>query len=201
MMSTIGEKIRMMRLSINLTQSELADATQISMKSIQRFESNLSNPDGYNLVRLANFFDVTTDYLLGLYDSSHTLTSMKQNALPNHTYRALYEKYVRCKSQLPIPEKTYYWIFSETNDFGKATIGGQTKWSGWADKECRSEIRILREVDAQKAIAHCSKAYGAPLILHTAVDAYIFSLYGGHAIAEKSCCEQYLKAYLKPFIT
>ncbi len=191
MQNNTGARIKKLRLSLNMTQVELAEAIQSSIKSIQRFEHNRSFPDVHNLVRLATFFNVTTDYLLGLYDSQSTLLPMKGNALSNNTYKQFYEQYVLCKHQKPILARTYYWIHSQANEFGEWTIGGQTEWAGWADKECKKEIRMLREVDAENAIALCTRIYGTPLILHTAEDVYMFMLYGGQAIIEKSAASSF----------
>lgn len=201
MNSTIGAKIRMLRLSENMTQAELAEATGISPKSIQRFERNLSRPDVGNLIRLSTFFDVSADYLLGFYESQKTYIPMEEKALPNNLYREMYEDYILCKHQALNSAQKYHWIFSYTNKNGETMVGGQTQWAGWADNEMQQEIRQLCEVIPEKAIKLCRDVHVTPLILHNKKDVKVFLAYGGHALIEKNCCEQYLLDYIEPFLT
>jgi Uncharacterized protein conserved in bacteria len=70
-MKTLGQKLKELRNSIDLSQETLAEQLGISIKSIQRYESNKFQPDTYTLVKFATYFDISVDYLLGLlpYDS------------------------------------------------------------------------------------------------------------------------------------
>ena len=65
-MKSMGQKIRLLRISAGLSQEELADQIGVTVKSIQRYETEKSRPDSYILPRLAAYFDVSADYLLGL---------------------------------------------------------------------------------------------------------------------------------------
>ena len=47
------------------TQVEIADYLQISQPSYIRYENGSAEPTYENLVKLADLFDVSTDYLLG----------------------------------------------------------------------------------------------------------------------------------------
>ena len=59
-------RIRDLREDADLKQSELAAATGISQMTLSNYESGKSNPDSYAIIKLAEFFNVTTDYLLGV---------------------------------------------------------------------------------------------------------------------------------------
>lgn len=48
-----------------LTQVEIAQYLGISQPSYIRYENGSAEPNYDNLVKLADLFDVTTDYLLG----------------------------------------------------------------------------------------------------------------------------------------
>ncbi len=48
-----------------LTQTEVADYLHISQPSYIRYENGTAEPSLDNLVKLADLFDVTVDYLLG----------------------------------------------------------------------------------------------------------------------------------------
>ena len=49
----------------NLTQRQVANCLGISQPSYIRYENGKSEPTLNNLVKLADIFDVSTDYLLG----------------------------------------------------------------------------------------------------------------------------------------
>lgn len=59
----IGENLKLLRTGTNLTQQQVADALGISRVNYTRYENNTVNPDFDTLVALADFFDVTLDFL------------------------------------------------------------------------------------------------------------------------------------------
>lgn len=61
----IGTALKELRLSRDITQTELADVLGRTQQSIAGWESNRINPDVSTLQMLAQYFGVTTDYLLG----------------------------------------------------------------------------------------------------------------------------------------
>lgn len=62
---TFGERLKELRREKRLTQIQFAEAFQISNGTIGMWETNKRQPDQSTLVKLATFFNVTTDYLLG----------------------------------------------------------------------------------------------------------------------------------------
>lgn len=68
-METLGERIRMLRESVNLSQMELSLRVDISQSAIARYELNKTEPKASDIVKLADFFGVSTDYLLGLSET------------------------------------------------------------------------------------------------------------------------------------
>lgn len=50
----------------NLSQRQLADALEVTQASVSRWEANQRIITGRNLIKLAKYFNVTTDKLLGL---------------------------------------------------------------------------------------------------------------------------------------
>ena len=54
----------------NLTQTDVANAIKTSRTNIGRWEKGLNEPTANYLVLLANYFDVSIDYLLGLEDDA-----------------------------------------------------------------------------------------------------------------------------------
>lgn len=62
---TIGETLRKLRISRNLTQKEFAKIFHISESVISLYEGNKRNPNYDILLQFSDFFGVSTDYLLG----------------------------------------------------------------------------------------------------------------------------------------
>ncbi len=54
-----------MRTSNNLTQKQLADLLNIERSTLSSYETGRRYPDVHILVKLADTFDVSVDYLLG----------------------------------------------------------------------------------------------------------------------------------------
>ena len=70
-MATFGERIKTLRIGINISQQELAN--QLGYKTfttVSKWESDASVPPGKELIKLSSLFDVTTDYLLGVEEQS-----------------------------------------------------------------------------------------------------------------------------------
>ena len=61
----IGNQIQLLRKQRNMTQEALAFELGISIAAISKWENNNSVPDIVMLCTLADFFQVTTDELLG----------------------------------------------------------------------------------------------------------------------------------------
>lgn len=59
-------KIRELREDRDLRQSDVSSATGIDQRTLSNYETGKTNPDSYAIIKLADFFGVTTDYLLGV---------------------------------------------------------------------------------------------------------------------------------------
>lgn len=64
----VGERLKSLRESEGLTQQELADRLQITRSALSLYETNKREPDNETIRKFADFFEVTTDYLLGRVD-------------------------------------------------------------------------------------------------------------------------------------
>ena len=67
-MIKFAERLRELRREKKVTQSKMADFLGIKLRSYQNYEGGSRRPDYEGLVALADYFDVTTDYLLGRSD-------------------------------------------------------------------------------------------------------------------------------------
>ena len=61
-------RLRQLREELNLRQIDVAKATGIDQKTLSNYETGKTNPDSYSLIRLANFFNVSIDYIVGRID-------------------------------------------------------------------------------------------------------------------------------------
>jgi len=63
-----GIRLRKLRTTSKLTQKQLADKINVTHVSISGYESGNRTPDTDTLQKIAQVFDVSTDYLLGRTD-------------------------------------------------------------------------------------------------------------------------------------
>ena len=66
----LNENIKSLRLSFNLSQVELAAALGVSKQCVSNWENDYIQPSVDMLIKLAKYFNVSTDYLLGLASES-----------------------------------------------------------------------------------------------------------------------------------
>lgn len=81
-MAHLGELIAELRQDRGLTQKELGDILCVSSGTISNYENGVHLPDVDKVIALANYFHVTTDYLLGR-TSSNLPVELLQQAIAN----------------------------------------------------------------------------------------------------------------------
>ena len=64
-MSNLPERLRLLRREKNLKQEEIAALTELGLRSYRRYETGEREPTLSALTRLADFFEVSIDYLVG----------------------------------------------------------------------------------------------------------------------------------------
>lgn len=64
-----GERLKLLRSNIGITQADFAEKFEISRGTIAMWETNKRQPDHDTLLKIADFFQVTVDYLLGRTDA------------------------------------------------------------------------------------------------------------------------------------
>lgn len=68
-----SERLRGLRKSAKVSQTVLANAIGLNIKQIQRYEAGNNEPTLSVLISLADFFDVSLDYLVGRSDRRERL--------------------------------------------------------------------------------------------------------------------------------
>ena len=66
MVYDFGYRLRELRLSKQMTQAQVAKRLNLSKTTIIGYENNIKTPSIDVLVRLANLYGVTSDYILGI---------------------------------------------------------------------------------------------------------------------------------------
>lgn len=64
-MPVLGQRLKLLRSEKGLTQREMAEMLKKTGRHYQDMESGKINVPGLTLIKLADFFDVSLDYLVG----------------------------------------------------------------------------------------------------------------------------------------
>lgn len=67
-MKVFGIRLRELRQEKNLSQKEFAEFFNVSQSTIADWERGIMETDFETLAKISKFFDVRSDYLLGLED-------------------------------------------------------------------------------------------------------------------------------------
>lgn len=68
-MDKFAQRIKELRNEKKQTQKDMAELLGIKLRAYQYYESGTHYPEVPNLIKLADYFGVSTDYLLGRSDS------------------------------------------------------------------------------------------------------------------------------------
>ncbi len=67
-MVKFAQRLKELRLDNSLTQAELANALSVDQRTVSNWEKGIREPDFESLMKIARYFNVSADYLLGLVD-------------------------------------------------------------------------------------------------------------------------------------
>lgn len=88
-------RIKSLREDRDLRQIDVATQTGIDQKTLSNYETGKTNPDSQTIIKLANFFGVTCDYLLGV-----TSTNLNDNKSVEKDIDTIIEKLTNIKKYL-----------------------------------------------------------------------------------------------------
>lgn len=92
---TFGERLKYLIEERNITQREVSDYLHIALSTLNGYVNDYREPDFVTLCRLSSFFDVSTDYLLGLTDvPSH------DSVIPDQQFQILLSYYTKLNPQM-----------------------------------------------------------------------------------------------------
>lgn len=67
-MSSFGQRMKELRKERNMTQQSMADIFSVKLRTYQGYEYGESYPEVAKLIAIADYFDVSLDYLVGRSD-------------------------------------------------------------------------------------------------------------------------------------
>lgn len=68
MQNIFGERLKMLRKENHLNQEEIAKILGCTQRKISYMEQGVTEPDLQTLIKLADYFDVSIDFLCGRKD-------------------------------------------------------------------------------------------------------------------------------------
>lgn len=84
--------LKKLRLAKGLSQQALADKLAISQQSVYKYENQITEPNIELLKNIADYFEVSIDYLIGNSSCMHKIEEVKDTEL-NADELALVRKY------------------------------------------------------------------------------------------------------------
>jgi transcriptional regulator with XRE-family HTH domain len=69
------ENLKKLRAEAGISQSALADSISLSQQSINQYENHSVEPDIGTLIRIADYFNTSVDYLVGNTDIRYKIAS------------------------------------------------------------------------------------------------------------------------------
>lgn len=118
----IGEKLRDLRLEKDLRQKEVAEKINIASNTLSQFESGKANPSYEVLIAFADFFGVSTDYLLGRSDDFGVISIKNQSAELPEDERKLLDTFRKLNLKNKMHVSAYATVRLEEQERG-AKIG------------------------------------------------------------------------------
>jgi len=77
-----AQRLKSLRAEKGINQNELAQAMNVKQGTIGNWETQKRAPDSEMLIRLADYFDVSTDYLLGKESSELIFLTRHLSSIP-----------------------------------------------------------------------------------------------------------------------
>lgn len=112
-MSKFGELLAELRQDKKMTQRDLAQILHVSVGTISNYENDVHFPDVEKLMELADFFEVTTDYLLGRCGSAFSPDVFSEQITKERTTGEL----LALLRQLPVENRNALDVFLGDAEF------------------------------------------------------------------------------------
>ncbi len=81
--------IKKLRIKRKITQVDLARVINVKQETISAYESDKALPSADALIKIANYLNTSTDYLLGRIDEDSPLTNFNFKDMNPKTYKMI----------------------------------------------------------------------------------------------------------------
>ena len=75
------KNLKKLRTEKSISQRKLADIISVSQQSINKYENHSIEPDIHTLMKLADYFDTSIDYLVGYTTINHKIEHLNSSDL------------------------------------------------------------------------------------------------------------------------
>lgn len=135
-MATFNQRMKELRNEKNITLEELSKVLNTTKSTLSRYENNLRTPNADFINQLANYYNVSTDYLLGNSDG-RTLSTQKKDTPVEKISKSLDDD----------PELSEFWnVLKEREDL--KLLFKQTK--NMAPNDIKKLIRIIKAIEDEE---------------------------------------------------
>lgn len=90
-LSTLGGKILHLRTQHHIGQKEFALYLHVSVSTISNYENNVHQPDVPTLIKIADYFNVSTDYLLNRTQYSYPISYLETQRVDRYTVASFFD--------------------------------------------------------------------------------------------------------------
>jgi len=104
----LGKKLRLRRLSLGLTQTQVAQAINVTFQQIQKYEKGTNGVSSARLLQLANFLKVQIKFFFENYQGFYETNKSEERQCLNYSFLA------KLVSELSLDEKTKILQFLNT---------------------------------------------------------------------------------------
>lgn len=152
----IGERLKILRNSMGIKQSDLAEELNLSQQTISSYESDQRDPDVFSLQKIADYFAVSTDYLLGR-DGNQIQKVFVPNSIDLIRGEMTYEEMaddIAAKLNNPFYKATITFKLLKNFSVGKvipklATINALSLYAG-VSKEFFYKVNSLHDLEVER---------------------------------------------------
>ena len=138
---TLAQRLKELRTNKGISQSYLADILGRTQQAVGKWEVGKAEPDTATLSKLASYFNVTTDYLLGLSDQPHA----SQQEPPTTSNSSPHQQQPLQPDTLTPEEASLVQAYRNANDRDKSIVDTILK------PEVRAQSEIMEETPMNTA--------------------------------------------------
>ena len=118
-----GELLASLRRERGILQKELAAYLNVTVATISNYEKGVHAPDYETLVKLADFFDVSTDYMLQRTEYKSSIQTLNQKLVVNYTVSELVNAILQLDQNSMTALIDYYELLSLRNSMNAVKQG------------------------------------------------------------------------------